>query len=150
MKSASRIAVFGPHADEEIHSEAVVKLAREANLSLVAIPSELAWGKASEALVHAIYDDQVLGIIALDRASSHLAEQLAVKAFVPVVAVSYDKSLTSTNIAWIFREPEGTSLEQALATLQSAIAKAGPNRDKIRAALATSGNFQATGEPKLQ
>lgn len=150
MKSASRIAVFGPHADEAIRSEAIARIAKQAGVSLVAIPSELAWGKASEALVHAIYDDQVLGIIALDRASSHLAEQLAVKAFVPVVAVSYDKSLTSTNIAWIFREPEGTSLEQALATLRSAIAKAGPNRDKIRAALATSGNFQATGEPKLQ
>jgi branched-chain amino acid transport system substrate-binding protein len=149
-KRAARIAVFGPHAEEQIRSEMIVKLARQTHVSLVAIPSELAWGKASDALVHAIYDDQVLGIIALDRASSHLAEQLAVKAFVPVVAVSHDATLTSTNIPWIFREPEGTSLEKALATLQSAITKAGPNRDKIRAALASSGQFQVTGEPKLQ
>ena len=144
---AKKVAVFGPHADEQVRSESIVAFARKANLSLVAIPSELPWGKASDALVKAIYDDQVLGVIALDRASSHLAEQLAVKAFVPVIAVSYDRSLTSTNIAWIFREPEGTSLQQALTTLEGAMSKAGPNRSKIRSALAASGGFQSTGEP---
>ncbi len=144
---AKRVAVFGPHADEQVRSETIVALARKANLSLVAIPSELPWGKASDAIVKAIYDDQVLGIIALDRASSHLAEQLAVKAFVPVIAVSYDRSLTSTNIAWIFRQPEGTSLQQALTTLEDAVSKAGPNRSKIRSVLAASGDFQPTGEP---
>jgi len=64
-----------------------------------------------------------------------------------VIAVSYDRSLTSTNIAWIFREPEGTSLQQALTTLEGAMSKAGPNRSKIRSALAASGGFQSTGEP---
>jgi ABC-type branched-subunit amino acid transport system substrate-binding protein len=145
-----KIAIFGPHAEDLIHSAAVVKALAEANLAPVAIPSELPWGKASDALVHAIYDDQVLGIITLDRASSHLAEQIAVKAFVPVIAVSSDRSLTSTNIAWIFREPEGTSLVEALATVKDAVAQAGPNRSKIRSVLAVGGKFQPTGEPTAQ
>jgi len=145
-----KIAVFGPHADELVRAEPVVQALTQANLAPIAIPSELPWGKASDALVHAVYDDQVLGIITLDRASSHLAEQIAVKAFVPVIAVSSDRSLTSTNIAWIFREPDGTSLVQALTTIKKAIAQAGPNRSKIRGVLASSGKFQSTGEPTAQ
>ena len=74
------------------------------------------WGKASSELVSAVYDQNVVAIIALDRNSSHLAEQIGVKSLVPVIAVSSDHALTSTNIPWIFRLPEGTSLEQALQT----------------------------------
>ena len=64
--------------------------------------------------MNAVYEHHVLGLIALDRPSSHLAEQIAVKAFLPVVALSSDRTLTSTNIPWIFRLPEGTPLQQAL------------------------------------
>jgi len=140
--TVAKIAVFGPNAEEQVRAAKVV-----AGVSLVAIPSEQSWGKASDALVHAIYDGQVLGIVSLDRNSSHLAEQIAVKSFVPVIAISSDRTLTSINIPWIFREPEGTTLEQALGILRDAIAKAGPNRAKIRTALSASGRFQATGEP---
>ena len=52
-------------------------------------------------------DEHALAIVALDRNASHLSEQLALKSFVPVVALSGDKSLTSTNIPWIFRLPAG-------------------------------------------
>jgi ABC-type branched-subunit amino acid transport system substrate-binding protein len=152
------IAVFGPHADQQIHSPEIARLldgmnAHGHHFSLVAISSELPWGKASNDLVHAVYDAHVLGIISLDRASSHLAEQIAVKAFVPVIAVSSDRALTSANIPWIFRLPDHTSLASALETLIAAANRAGPNRSKVREVLASGvgpgkTQFQATGEPK--
>ena len=76
------------------------------SVSVIAIPSDTSWGTASTNLVKAVYQDHALAIIALDRSSSHLAEQIAVKTFLPVVAISADRSLTSANIPWIFRLPE--------------------------------------------
>src|SRR5208337_161545 len=88
-----RIGVFGPRADKIVGSAEVVSLLRAINvkgqpISLIAIPSQLSWGKASDELVKAVYQDHVLALIALDRPSSHLAEQIAVKSFIPVVAIS--------------------------------------------------------------
>jgi ABC-type branched-subunit amino acid transport system substrate-binding protein len=151
-----QIGVFGPQADEIVRSAEVIHLLSEINgkgqpISLIGIPSQLSWGKASDELVKAVYQDQVLALIALDRPSSHLAEQIAVKSFLPVVAISSDRALTSTNIPWIFRLPEGTPIEQALRSLAEAIKRAGPNREKIRNQMA-SGNpvggvsFISTGE----
>jgi hypothetical protein len=82
-----------------------------------------------------------------------LAEQIGTKAFVPVIAISSDRMLTSTNVPWIFRLPEQTSLEEALRCFSEATAKAGPNRGKIREALASGSplagvRFQSTGELK--
>jgi ABC-type branched-subunit amino acid transport system substrate-binding protein len=156
-----QIGVFGPRADEIVHSAEVIRLLREINgkgqgmsghpISLIAIPSQLSWGKASDELVKAVYQDRVLALIALDRPSSHLAEQIAVKSFIPVVAISSDRALTTTNIPWIFRLPEGTPIEQALRSLAEAINRAGPNREKIRNLLASGkrvggASFESTGE----
>ncbi len=121
------------------------------HLSLIPIPSESSWGKASDDLVKAVYSDHVLALIALDRNSSHLAEQIGVKSFVPVVAISSDRALTSTNIPWIFRLPEGTPVDEALRCLYAAIAQAGPNRASIREVLASGRlvagvRFESTGE----
>ena len=154
---ALKVAVFGPQADKSVQSPAVKKIldklaSADGRWSLIGISSDMPWGKASNDLVHAVFDQNVIAMIALDRAASHLAEQIGVKVFVPVLAVSSDHALTSTNIPWIFRLPEGTSLEQALQTLVAAERQAGPNRSHIREALA-SGNslagvhFQPTGEP---
>jgi phosphoribosylcarboxyaminoimidazole (NCAIR) mutase len=101
--------------------------------------------------VKAVYQEHVLAVVALDRASSHLAEQIAVKSFVPVVAISSDRALTSTNIPWIFRLPQGTPLAQALQSLSAAIEQVGPNRASIRASLASGKplggvRFESTGE----
>jgi hypothetical protein len=99
-------------------------------------------------------DDHALAIVALDRDAGHLAEQLALKSFVPVLAVSGDKSLTSTNVPWIFRLPAETTPAAALNVLAAAAAKSGPNPERLRDILA-AGNaiagiaFQPTGEPKL-
>ena len=156
-----QIGVFGPRADEIVHSAEVIRLLREINgngqglsehpISLIGIPSQLSWGKASNELVKVVYQDHVLALIALDRPSSHLAEQIAVKSFIPVVAISSDRALTTTNIPWIFRLPEGTPIEQALRSLAVAINHAGPNREKIRNLLASGkavagASFESTGE----
>ena len=151
-----RIGVFGPQADEVIRLAEVARELSAINVgqkhvSLIPIPSQLSWGKASNELVKAVYEEHVLALIALDRASSHLAEQIGVKAFVPVIAISSDHALTSTNIPWIFRLPEGTPLAQALRCLTAAIDQAGPNRAKIREILASGApiagvRFESTGE----
>ncbi len=156
-----RIGVFGPRADEIVHSAEIADFLSTINskgraisggaISLIAIPSQLSWGKASDELVKAVYQDHALALIALDRPSSHLAEQIAVKSFIPVVAISSDRALTTTNIPWIFRLPEGTPIEQALGSLAEAIHRAGPNREKIRHLLASGtpvagASFESTGE----
>ncbi len=151
-----RIGVFGPHADEVVRSPETLRVVSAFNragkhLSLIAIPSETSWGKASDDLVKAVYDEHVLALIALDRPSSHLAEQIGVKAFVPVIAISADRTLTSANIPWIFRLPEGTPFQQALGSLSVAIDQAGPNRARIRLFLASGTpadgiRFDSTGE----
>jgi ABC-type branched-subunit amino acid transport system substrate-binding protein len=151
-----RLGIFGPRADEVVRSPEIAKLLSALNangqkFSLVAVSSDAAWGKASNELVNAVYQDHVLALIALDRASSHLAEQIAVKSFVPVIAISSDRALTTSNIPWIFRLPEGTSLGQALKCLSAAIAQAGPNRSSVREILASGKplagvRFASTGE----
>jgi len=152
-----KIGVFGPHADELVRSTEILQMlsplsSTGKHLSLIAIPSEGSWGKASSDLVKAVYQEHVVALIALDRPSSHLAEQIAVKSFVPVVAISSDRALTSTNIPWIFRVPEGTSLDQALRSLSAAIEQVGLNRASVRKILASGRplagvSFSATGEP---
>jgi branched-chain amino acid transport system substrate-binding protein len=150
------IGVFGPHADETLRSAEIANVLHSlpgATKPIVLVPvnSDVAWGKASSELINAVYNEHVLALIALDRDSSHLAEQIGVKSFVPVVAISSDRTLTSTNIPWIFRLPDTMSVRQALECLLAAINQAGPNREKIRNALA-SGNkmaglrFTPTGE----
>jgi len=151
-----KIGIFGPHADELVRSPETIRMLNEFNstgkhLSLIAIPSETSWGKASDDLVKAVYQEHVLALIALDRPSSHLAEQIAVKSFVPVVAISSDRALTSTNIPWIFRLPEGTPLQRAVRCLSAAIEQVGPNRASIRESLASGRplagvRFAPTGE----
>ena len=121
--------------------------------SLVAISSDVAWGKASTGLVNAMYKDNVLGVIALDRNAAHLAEQIGSKAFVPVIAIASDRMLTTTNIPWIFRMPEGTAPEKALDVFAEAVNASGADRGMIRAYLA-SGNtvagvsFAPTGDAR--
>jgi hypothetical protein len=100
-------------------------------------------------------DQHALAILALDRDSAHLAEQLALKAFVPVVALADDRSLTSNNVPWIFRLPAETTAYSGLKLLHTAEFQSGPNPEKLRDVLASGGNlsgvsFLSTGEPRAQ
>src|SRR5262249_50082017 len=134
------IGIFGPGAEEVTHSPELLSVLNSSEckfVSLIPIPSDIQWGKASNELVKAVYQDHVAAIIALDRDSSHLAEQIGVKSFVPVIAISSDRALTSTNIPWIFRLPQGTTVQQAVRVVLNAASKAGPNRSAIRETLAS-------------
>ena len=90
-------------------------------------------------------------MVALDRNSSHLAEQFALKAFVPVLALSDDETLTSVNVPWIFRLPQGTKPAAAVRVLKEAVAKVGANPEIVRNLLSSGGSisgmaFLPTGE----
>ncbi len=153
-----RIAVIGPHAGEAVNAPEIAALVRALErdgrrLILSPISTEASWGQASTALVNAAYQQAALGIIALDRNSSHLAEQIGVKGFIPIVAISSDRTLTSANVPWIFRLPDGTSLAQAVRVFADAARAAGADRASVRAYLG-SGNpgggvrFSSGGEPR--
>jgi phosphoribosylcarboxyaminoimidazole (NCAIR) mutase len=148
IQGAKRVVgVFGPRADEAVKTISV------AGFEVVGIPSELAWGKSSSQLVDLIYKREAVALIATDRAAAHLAEQIAVKSFLPVIALSSDRKLTSTNIPWIFRLSPQTPLAEALDCLRAAISKAGADRARVREVLASGDlvgkyRFDTTGEPR--
>jgi branched-chain amino acid transport system substrate-binding protein len=153
-----RVVLFGPHAVDVAQSpEVLTQLASSAAngkpWTLLPVASDQNWGAASTQLVHALMDEHALAIVALDRDSAHLAEQLALKAFVPVVALSSDKKLTSTNIPWIFRLPPDTTLAATLRMLVVAENRSGVNPERLRDVLASGESvsgvaFLQTGEPR--
>jgi branched-chain amino acid transport system substrate-binding protein len=153
-----RVVLFGPHAVDVAQSpEVLTQLASSAAngkpWTLLPVASDQNWGAASTQLVHALMDEHALAIVALDRDSAHLAEQLALKAFVPVVALSSDKKLTSTNIPWIFRLPPDTTLAATLRMLVVAENRSGINPERLRDVLASGESvsgvaFLQTGEPR--
>jgi ABC-type branched-subunit amino acid transport system substrate-binding protein len=126
-----KIGLFGPGAD------AIAAAMKIPGFQLAGVSSDVPWGKASTELVKLVYDPGVIALIATDRASAHLAEQIAVKSFVPVLALSSDRTLTSTNIPWIFRFGSRATLDQVVACLSDALRRAGPNRGRIRDVLAS-------------
>jgi branched-chain amino acid transport system substrate-binding protein len=154
-----RIVLFGAQASEAAQSPDVQKALASASgvgsWKLLPIDSKQNWGAASTQLVHALMDEHALAIVALDRDAAHLAEQLALKAFVPVIAVSDDKALTSTNVPWIFRMPSGTTPSTAIQLLQTAIAQSGANPERLRDVLASGASlagvaFRSTGKPAIR
>jgi len=155
-RGPARIGVFGPNAVELTAGLSGLMEAYGGRYMLVPIASDVPWGKASHELVKLIYDDQALGLIANGRNASHLAEQLAVKSFVPMIAVSADRSLTSINIPWVFRVPPEMSVADALRCLLDAADKAGANRGRVRETLASGdllagkARFDSRGELKGQ
>jgi len=152
------IVLFGPKAAEvvespEVQAELAFGAANGRAWKLLPVASDQNWGAASTQLVHALMDEHALAIVALDRDAAHLAEQLALKSFVPVIALSSDKTLTSINIPWIFRLQPETTPATALRMLVAAECLSGANPERLRNKLA-SGNlisgaaFLPTGEPR--
>ncbi len=148
----ARFGLFGPGAESLAANLSPLIGRYGGRYSLVGVSSDVPWGKASSGLVKLIYEDHVLGIVATGRNSSHLAEQLAIKAFVPLIAVSADRNLTSVNIPWIFRLPEETPLADALHCFVDAAERSGPNRGRLRDTLASGAvlagglRFDSNGE----
>ena len=153
------VILFGPDANK-IAGALEASLSGNASpgdvaLRLIPVASDQNWGAASTQLVHALWDDHALAILALDRNAAHLSEQLALKAFVPVVALSDDRALTSTNVPWIFRLPAATNPGNALRLIQTAAAQSGPNPERLRDVLASGDEiagsaFLPTGEPRTR
>ena len=143
-----RIGLFGPGADKAALQLAGVLEAYKGRYEVVPIAANAPWGQGSSELVKLIYEPSTIGMISIDRNTSHLAEQLAIKSFVPLIAISSDKSLTAVNIPWIFRLPGDASLPDALRSMIEAAEKSGPNRGRLRAALASSARFDAKGDPR--
>lgn len=153
-----RVVLFGPKATLVAQSAAVQALLAADKASgrkweLLPVASDQNWGAASTQLVHALWNEHALAIVALDRDAAHLSEQLALKAFVPVVALSNDKTLTSTNVPWIFRLPAETAPSSALRLVQAAAARSGTNPQRLRDVLASGYDvagvsFLSTGEPR--
>ena len=124
-------------------------------MKLLPVESDQNWGAASTQLIHALMDEHALAIVALDREAGHLSEQLALKSFVPVIALSSDKTLTSTNIPWIFRLQPETTPATAVRMLVAGVGRSGANPERLRDVLASgdeiSGEaFLPTGEPRVQ
>ena len=157
---ARKVVLFGPHADLVAQSAEMQALLNRdpgqgAPWTLLPVASDQSWGAASTQLVKALMDEHALAILALDRDAAHLSEQLALKAFVPVVALSEDRKLTSTNVPWIFRLPATTKPAAALMLIEEAAEKSGPNAEKLRDVLASGERidgvaFLSTGEPRVE
>jgi branched-chain amino acid transport system substrate-binding protein len=155
-----RVVIFGPNAKRIAESPEMIAALREGAKGgrawlPVAVESGQNWGVASTQLVHAMMDDRALAVIALDRDASHLSEQIALKSFIPVVALSNDKTLTTANIPWIFRMVAGTEPVDALRMLERAAARGGVNSQQIRDVLASGHEiagvaFDSTGEMRVQ
>jgi branched-chain amino acid transport system substrate-binding protein len=150
------VVLFGPKA-EQVAKSAELQLAgggaKGRQWVILPVASDQNWGAASTQLVHALMDEHALAVIALDRDAAHLAEQLALKAFVPVLALSSDKALTSANIPWIFRLPATTTPAAALQLIKVAFERGGANPERLRDVLASGDQvagveFLPTGEPK--
>jgi ABC-type branched-subunit amino acid transport system substrate-binding protein len=147
-----RVVLFGPQAGDVAQSADAQAAA--GGWKLVPVDSRQNWGAASSQLVHALMDEHALAIVALDRDAAHLAEQLALKAFVPVIALSGDKTLTSTNVPWIFRVPPDTKPAAAIQILRVAAVQSGANPERLRDFMASGASlagvaFQSTGEPLI-
>jgi branched-chain amino acid transport system substrate-binding protein len=153
-----RVVLFGPDAGQAAQTaeiRAALQDAAQTDSSagwvLVPIDSQQSWGTASAQLVEALMDSHPLALITLDRDSAHLAEQMALKIFVPVLAICADKALTSTNVPWIFRLSPGTSPAAALHLIRTAFRFGGSSTDRLRAILASGKElnglaFAPTGE----
>jgi branched-chain amino acid transport system substrate-binding protein len=150
-----RVVLFGAKSATVAQSAEVQAVVSAQHWDLIPIESDQNWGATSTQLVHGLIDQHALAIVALDRNSAHLAEQLAIKALVPVIAISSDRSLTSNNVPWIFRLPEETAPASALGLLGAAAQQSGANPERLRDILASGTPlggiaFLSTGEPKGQ
>jgi len=74
------------------------------------------WGAGANEVVKLVFEDQVWALIGgPDGASTHIAQQVATKAHIPLISpVSSDPSLTHTRVPWIFRLPPDDAAQAEL------------------------------------
>lgn len=70
------------------------------------------WAAGSKEVVGLVYEDRVWAVIAFRDGAGHIAQQIAAKAYVPVIApLSSASSLTHTGVPWIFRLPPDDQIQ---------------------------------------
>jgi branched-chain amino acid transport system substrate-binding protein len=119
-ESEYRIGVFAPDDDDHPVGRDLVRgvslAVEQANaaggidgkpLRLVRRWAADPWGAGSKEVVRMVFDDRVWALIGgPDGETTHVAQQVATKAHLPLIApVSSDPSLTHTRVPWIFRLP---------------------------------------------
>jgi ABC-type branched-subunit amino acid transport system substrate-binding protein len=112
------IGLFVPDADHDPVAADVVRGAqlavdlanasrggRDAPIRLVRRWAASPWVGGAREVVRLIYEDRVRAVVgSMDSASTHVVEQVATKARVPVVSpIASDPSLTEAGVPWIFR-----------------------------------------------
>mgnify|MGYP000860115771 CR=1 FL=1 len=115
-----RIGLFAPADPAHAVGRAIIRGAslalEEANIEggyqgtpfvLVQRWADNPWGAGSKEVIRLVYEDRVWAVIgSIDGESTHVAQQIVTKAFLPLLSpVSSDPSLTHIRIPWIFRLP---------------------------------------------
>jgi branched-chain amino acid transport system substrate-binding protein len=84
--------------------------------------AENPWSAGSKEMVRLAYEDNVSAVIGFLQGTSNIAEQIAAKAYLPVVSpVSTDSSLTHARIPWIFRLPPDIRVQAHLLVTQGMV-----------------------------
>jgi branched-chain amino acid transport system substrate-binding protein len=109
-----RIGVFAPDGHDLVRGvELAVKQANAAGgvdgkpLRIIRRWADDPWGAGSKEIIRMVFEDGVWALIGgPDGETTHVAQQVATKAHLPLIApVSSDSSLTHTRVPWIFRLP---------------------------------------------
>ena len=115
-----RIGVFAPDDDDHPVGRDLVRgvslAVEQANaaggvdgkpLRLVRRWADDPWGAGSKEVIRMVFEDRVWALIGgPDGETTHVAQQVATKAHLPLIApVSSDPSLTHTRVPWIYRLP---------------------------------------------
>jgi len=92
------------------------------------------WRGGAREVVRLVYEDRVVALIGgPDGVSTHVAQQVATKALLPLIApVSSDPSLTHTRVPWIFRLPPDDTTQARVLVEQGVV-----GRDLRRVGLVT-------------
>ena len=120
VEAEYRIGVFAPDGDDHPVGRdlvrGVVLAVEQANASggvngkplrIVRRWADDPWGAGAKEVIRMVFSDRVWALIGgPDGQTTHVAQQVATKAHLPLIApVSSDPSLTHTRVPWIFRLP---------------------------------------------
>ncbi len=123
------IGIFAPDDDDHPVGRAMVRGAAlavdQANaaggiggrpIRLVRRWADDPWGAGANEVIKLVFEDQAWAMIGgPDGASTHIAQQVATKAHIPLIApVSSDPTLTRTRVPWIFRLPPDDGAQATL------------------------------------
>lgn len=70
------------------------------------------WAAGSKEMINLVYRDNVWAVIAYKDGAGHIAQQIAAKAHIPVIApITSEHSLTHARVPWIFRLPPDDKIQ---------------------------------------